>query len=126
MCDDELDALVRQADALEAEARATQPTPEEERRIIDAAEALAGGDAGVPPKSRMAVAAVRCRAAEQLAVIINDNELPRAGRFEKKSAPRPWSPYAKIWRLRTPMLAPEGRRSIKISIRGAGRDVIAT
>ena len=40
------------------------------------------------------VAADRRRAAEQLAVIINDNEPPRAGRFEEKPAPRPWSPCA--------------------------------
>jgi len=42
-------------EAAEAAARATLPTPEEERAIIDAAEALAGGDAGVPAKSRAAV-----------------------------------------------------------------------
>ena len=34
--DDEVAALVRAADELEAAARATEPTPEEERRIIDA------------------------------------------------------------------------------------------
>ena len=72
------------------------------------------------------VAAVRRRASEQLAVIINDNEPPRAGRFEKKSAPRPWSPYAGFWRPRTPMLGPEGRGSIKISIREAIQYAYAT
>ena len=39
------------------------------------------------------VAAVRRRASEQLAVIINDKELQRAGRFEAKSGPRAWLAY---------------------------------
>ena len=42
--DAEIDALLRAAEAAETAAQATQPTAEEERRIIDAAEALAGGE----------------------------------------------------------------------------------
>ena len=52
---DEVEALLRQAEAAEAAARATLPTPAEERAIIAAAEALAGSDEGVPAKSRAAV-----------------------------------------------------------------------
>ena len=52
---DDIEELLRAAEAAEAEACATLPTAEEERRIIDAAEALAGSDAGVPAKSRAAV-----------------------------------------------------------------------
>ena len=52
---EDLEALLRAAEAAEAAARATRPSAEEERRIIDAAEALAGSEAGVPAKSRMVV-----------------------------------------------------------------------
>ena len=48
-------ALLREADAVDAAARAALPTPEEERVIIDAAETLAGSEAGVPAKSRAVV-----------------------------------------------------------------------
>lgn len=51
----DVEALLRDADAAEAAARATLPTPAQERAIIKAAEALAGSDAGVPAKSRAAV-----------------------------------------------------------------------
>ena len=47
--------LMRAAEAAEAAARATLVSPEEERVIIDAAEALAGSDAGVPAKTRAVV-----------------------------------------------------------------------
>ena len=52
---DDIEELLRAAEAAEAAASATLPTAEEERVIIDAAEKLAGGDAGVPAKSRAAV-----------------------------------------------------------------------
>ena len=52
---EDIEELLRAAEAAEAAARATLPTAEEERVIMDAAEALAGGDAGVPAKSRAAV-----------------------------------------------------------------------
>ena len=54
---DNIEELLRAAEpeAAEAAASATLPTAEEERVIIDAAEKLAGGDAGVPAKSRAAV-----------------------------------------------------------------------
>ena len=48
----EVERLLRQAEAAEAAARATLMSPEQERVVIDAAEALAGSDAGVPAKSR--------------------------------------------------------------------------
>ena len=47
--------LMRAAEAAEAAARTTLVSPEEERVIIDAAEALAGSDAGVPAKTRAVV-----------------------------------------------------------------------
>ena len=43
----DIEALLRQAEAADAAARATLTTPEEERAIIDAAETLAGSEAGV-------------------------------------------------------------------------------
>ena len=52
---DEIEEMMRAAEAAEAEACATLPTAEEERGIMDAAEALAGGEAGVPAKSRAAI-----------------------------------------------------------------------
>ena len=42
------------------------------------------------------VAAVRRRASEQLAVIINDKEPQRAGRLDAKSAPRSWLAYVTV------------------------------
>ena len=50
-----IEALLRQAEAADAAARATLTTPEEERAIIEAAETLAGSEAGVPAKSRAVV-----------------------------------------------------------------------
>ena len=47
---DEIEELLRAAEAAEAEACAMLPTAAEERAIIDAAEELAGGEAGVPAK----------------------------------------------------------------------------
>ena len=45
----DVDALLRRADAAYAAARATMPSPEEERAVVAAAEALlAGSEAGVP------------------------------------------------------------------------------
>ena len=52
---DEIEELLRAAEAAEAEACAMLPTAAEERAIIDAAEELAGGEAGVPAKSRAVV-----------------------------------------------------------------------
>ena len=72
------------------------------------------------------VAAVRRRASEQLAVIINDKEPQRAGRLDAKSGPRSWLAYAEMAVERTPMLGPEGRGSIKISIREAIQYAYAT
>ena len=72
------------------------------------------------------VAAVRRRSSEQLAVIINDKEQQRAGRFEAKPGPRSWLGDVKKQRPRTPMLGPEGRMSIKISIRDAVQYAYAT
>ena len=51
----DVEALLREAEAADAAARATLRTPEQERSIIAAAEALAGSKAGVPAKSRAAV-----------------------------------------------------------------------
>lgn len=51
----DVEALLREAEAADAAARATVPTPEQERSIIAAAEALAGSEEGVPAKSRAAV-----------------------------------------------------------------------
>ena len=51
----EVEELLHAAEAAEAEARAMLPTAAEERAIIDAAEELAGGEAGVPAKSRAVV-----------------------------------------------------------------------
>ena len=51
----EIEELLRAAEAAEAEARATLPTAAEERAIVDAAEELAGGEEGVPAKSRAVV-----------------------------------------------------------------------
>ena len=51
----DIEALLRQAEAADAAARATLTTPEEERAIIEAAETLAGSEAGVPAKSRAVV-----------------------------------------------------------------------
>ena len=51
----DIEALLRQAEAADAAARATLTTPEEERVIIEAAETLAGSEAGVPAKSRAVV-----------------------------------------------------------------------
>ena len=48
-------ALLREADAVDKASRAALPTPEEERVIIDAADTLAGSEAGVPAKSRAVV-----------------------------------------------------------------------
>ena len=47
----DIDELVRQAEAAEAAAAATLPSPEEVRTLVAAAEALAATEAGVPPKS---------------------------------------------------------------------------
>ena len=51
----DVEALLREAEAADAAARATLPTPEQERVIIAAAEALAGSEEGVPAKSRAVV-----------------------------------------------------------------------
>ena len=51
----DIDALLREADAADAALRAAQPSAEQERVIIAAAEALAGSEAGVPAKSRAVV-----------------------------------------------------------------------
>jgi hypothetical protein len=51
----DIEALLREADAADAAARATLPTAEQERAIIAAAEALAGSEEGVPAKSRAVV-----------------------------------------------------------------------
>ena len=51
---DEIEELLRAAEAAEAEACAMLPTAAEERAIIDAAEELAGGEAGVPAKTQVA------------------------------------------------------------------------
>ena len=56
---DDIEELLRAVEAAEAAARATLPTPEEERAIIDAAEALAGGDAGVKGGGRRKSCSVR-------------------------------------------------------------------
>jgi len=50
--DEEIEALLRAADEADAAARATLPNAAQVRAIIDAAEALAGSEAGVPAKSR--------------------------------------------------------------------------
>ena len=47
----DVEALLREAEAADAAARATLPTPEQERVIIAAAEALAGSEEGVPEKA---------------------------------------------------------------------------
>ena len=60
----DIEALLRQAEAADAAARATLTTPEEERAIIEAAETLAGSEAGVPPKSRAVV--LRLDSGEQM------------------------------------------------------------
>lgn len=62
-----MDALLREADAADAAARATLPSPAQERAIIEAAEALAGSDAGVPAKSRAAVVRLEAKRREFLA-----------------------------------------------------------
>jgi hypothetical protein len=51
----DIEALLREADAADAAARATLPTAGQERAIIAAAEALAGSEEGVPAKSRAVV-----------------------------------------------------------------------
>ena len=50
--DEEIEALLRAADEADAAARATLPNAAQVRATIDAAEALAGSEAGVPAKSR--------------------------------------------------------------------------
>jgi len=57
--DEDIEELLRRADEANAAAAATLPSAAEERAIIDAAEALAGGDAGVPPKSRAAISTLQ-------------------------------------------------------------------
>ena len=51
----DVEALLREADAADAAAQALLRTPEQERTIIAAAEALAGSEEGVPAKSRAVV-----------------------------------------------------------------------
>mgnify|MGYP006145464785 CR=1 FL=1 len=54
----DVEALLRAAEAADAAAAATLISPEEERVIINAAEALASSEAGVPAKSARAVQAL--------------------------------------------------------------------
>ena len=56
--DDDIEELLRRAAQADAAAAATLPSLEEERATIAAAEELAGGEAGVPPKSRAAIVAL--------------------------------------------------------------------
>ena len=56
--DEDIEELLRRAGEADAAAAATLPSAAKERAVIDAAEALAGSDAGVPPKSRAAIIAL--------------------------------------------------------------------
>ena len=57
----DIDELVRQAEAAEAAAAATLPSPEEVRTLVAAAEALAATEAGVPPKSAAVILQLEAR-----------------------------------------------------------------
>ena len=59
--EDDVEALLLAAEAADAAAAATLISPEEERMVMNAAEALANSEAGVPAKSARAVQALESK-----------------------------------------------------------------